>query len=94
MTLNLFVLKKADRGRGTFCAHPSILKHPNYTTLIHNVIKFGILDGLEEKEGEFFKTTFNNLKIRTFIQEEIVELEMMGKETGWPLTEHLLKLNN
>ena len=46
--------EKADRGKGTFRAHPSILKHPNYTTLIHNVIKFGILDGVEDKEGPFF----------------------------------------
>ena len=86
--------EKADRGKGTFRAHPSILKHPNYTTLIHNVIKFGILDGLEDKEGEFFIKTLHNLKIHTSLQEDLIEVEMLGKETGWPVTDQLLELND
>ena len=58
------------------------------------MIKFGILDGLEDKEGEFFIKTLHDLKICTSLQEDLIEVEMLGKETGWPITDRLLELNN
>ena len=58
------------------------------------MIKFGILDGLEDKEGEFFIKTLQDLKMCASLQEDLIEVEMLGKKTGWPIMDQLLELND
>ena len=49
-SLNFAVyIEKQKKGKGIFRANPSLLKHPNYITLIHNLIYNDILEAMKEK---------------------------------------------
>ena len=37
-------IEKAEKGPVVFRANPALLKHPNYKTLINNVIRFSVVD--------------------------------------------------
>ena len=41
-------IEKQEKGKGIFHANPSLLKHPNYVTLIHNIIYNDILEAIEK----------------------------------------------
>ena len=47
-------IEKAEKGPRIFRANPSLLKHPNYKTLIINVIKFMVIDTIKDKESSIY----------------------------------------
>ena len=84
--------EQAPQGIGTFKAHPLILKHTSYKTLIHNVLRHAIIDGLSDKTSDFYNECITNLINKSSIQEEIVTLEMIKLEYNWPIDERLNEL--
>ena len=42
-------IEKSEKGPGILRANPSLLNHPNYKTLINNVIRFIVLDAIKDK---------------------------------------------
>ena len=48
-------IKKAEKGRGVFRANPSLVRHPNYKTLISNIIIFSVNDVIKNKNSTIYK---------------------------------------
>ena len=84
--------EEAPKGTGTFRAHPSILKHYSYKILIHNALWSAIIEGLADKNSEFYNDCINNLNTKCSIQEEILSLEMIQLEHNWPVSDPLNEL--
>ena len=89
-SLNFVVdIEKQDKGKGIFRANPSLLKHPNYITLIHNVIYNNILEAIKEKDSAIYITARYTFLKQITVQEELVKVDMLQGETSWPLTDKL-----
>ena len=87
-------IEKAERGPGVFRAHPALLKHPNYKTLINNVIRFSVIDVIANKESQVYKEILDNFNKKIAIQEEIVNLEVMECQYGWNVADRLTSFKN
>ena len=85
-------IEKAERGPGVFRAHPALLKHPNYKTLINNVIRFSVIDVIANKESQLYNKILDNFNNKIAIQEEIVNLEVMECKYGWKVADRLTSL--
>ena len=85
--------EEAPKGIGTFRAHPSILKHYSYKVLIHNALRSAVIEGMADKNSDFYNDCIDNLKTKCRIQEEILSLEMIQTKHNWPVSDRLDELN-
>ena len=86
-------IEKQEKGKGIFRANPSLLKHPNYITLMHNVIYNDILEAVKDKTSPIYITSKDTFLEQITVQEELVKVEMLQGDTNWPLTERINHLN-
>ena len=69
--------EKQEKGKGIFCANPSLLNHPNYVTLSHNVIYKDILEAINKNSSTLYnENRFVFLELIT-VQEELVKVKML-----------------
>ena len=82
-------IEKAEKGLGVFRANPALLKHPNYKTLINNVIRFSVIDVIKNKDSTLYKEILENFNNKIAKQEEIVNLEVVECKFGWKVSDRL-----
>ncbi len=82
-------IEKQEKGKGLFRANPSLLKHSNYITLIHNVIYNEVLESIKQESSTLYNEAKNTFLELITVQEEIVKVEMLRSETNWPLEDRL-----
>ena len=87
-------IEKQEKGKGLFRANPSLLKHPNYITLIKNVIYNEVLDSIKQDKSTLYQEAKNTFLEMITIQEEIVKVEMLQSETNWPVDDRIAYLNS
>ena len=87
-------VEKQEKGTGIFRANPSLLKHQNYITLIHNVIYNEVLEAVDQNVSQIYNDAKNNFLEMITIQEEILKVEMLHCETDWPINDRLADLNS
>ena len=79
-------------GPGVFRANPNLLNHPNYVTLIDNVIRFTTIDALTGKESPFYHKLMSNFIDKLNVQEEIVSLEIVREQYKWKINDRIADL--
>ena len=79
-------------GSGVLRAHPSLLRHYSYKSLIDNTIKFKLLDDVSDKSGKFYTQNLKLLYNKISKQEEIESVRWLEKELKWSGTERILSL--
>merc|ERR1712082_306119 len=86
-------IQKQDKGKGLFRANPSLRKHSNYITLIHNLIYNEVLESINKKSSTLYKEAKQTFLEQITVQEEIFKVEMLRSDTNWSLEDRLAYLN-
>ena len=87
-------IKKAKKGPVVFRANTALLKHPNYKTLINNVIRSLVIDVIKNKEPMLYKEILESFNNKKAIQEQIVNLEVVEYKFGWKVSDRLNSLKD
>ena len=74
--------------------NPALLNHPNYKTIINNIIRFSVIDDNKNKDSTIYSQILDNFNNKIAIQEEIVNLEVINNIFGWKINNWLNSLKH